>query len=153
MALVCNFTQILGNNAVTIGDNNQTWQASFDTTGRVSGSPGFIILNVAHLTHSLADVPVKINGSQIGVIHTYRPGGSDINTTDVDQVEKWRQANHWYTQMIAIAGSQINNGSNTIQIQAVTLPEAGSTNQWDNFVIKDVFCFFHVTDSTGSGPA
>ena len=143
MPVLCDFTLIVGDNPVTIGDSDQVWEQTFNTGGRRSNSAGFLIFNVRHLTHSNLDVVVSINGSQVGVIHNYRPGGAGIDMTNVNQPEKWRQADHWYTQMIAFTGDQINNGKNTIQIQAVQFPENTTDNKFDDFQIKDMFCFFH----------
>jgi hypothetical protein len=143
MPVLCDFTLIVGDSPITIGDTDRVWEHTFNTGGRRASSPGFLIFNVSHLTHSNHDVVVSINGTQIGVIHNYRPGGTGIDMTNINQPEKWRQANHWYTQMIAFSGDQINDGNNRIQIQAVQFPERTSSNQFDEFQIKDMFCFFH----------
>ena len=45
--------------------------------------------------------------------------------------------------MIAFSGSLLNSGTNTIQIQAVEFPENSEANKFDDFSIKDMFCFFH----------
>jgi hypothetical protein len=143
MPVLSDFTQIIGDTPVTIGDSNPVWSGSFNTGGREAGQPGFLIFNVRGLTHSDLDVPVSINGTQVGTIHNYRPGGSGIDTTNVNQPEKFRQADHWYTQMIAFTGTQINDGDNRIQIQAVQFPENTQTNRFDEFEIKNLVCFFH----------
>jgi hypothetical protein len=143
MTVVGDFTQILGDTPITIGDGNPVWQQNFDTTGREVNSPGFLIFNVGHLTHTDLDVVVSVNGNQVGVIYNYRPGGAGIDTININQPEKLRQAPHYYTQIIAFSGDQINNGNNTIQIQAVGFPESTAANTFDDFTIKDVFCFFH----------
>ena len=147
MPMHSDFTLILGDSPITIGDSNRggypVWEKTFSTGGSEANSPGFLIFNVRHLTHSVGDVLVRINGKDVGFIYTYRPGGSDINTTDVNQPEKWRQTDHWYTQMIAFGGGQINDGDNSIRIEAVDYPEKTAANMYDDFLIKDMFCFFH----------
>lgn len=143
MPVLCDFTQIVGDTPVNIGDSNPVWSATFNTGGREASQTGFLILNVRGLTHSDLNVPVSLNGTQIGSIQTYRPGGAGIDTTNVNQPEKLRQNDHWYTQMIAFSGNQINDGNNTIQIQAAQFPESTQSNRFDDFQIKDVICFFH----------
>lgn len=143
MPVLCDFTLIVGDSPISLGDSNQVWEEDFDTGGRRSNSPGFLIFNVRHLTHSNHDVVVSFNGNQVGVIYNYRPGGAGIDSTNINQPEKWRQADHWYTQMIAFSGDQLNSGKNTIQIQAVQFPEHTRTNEYDDFQIKDMICFFH----------
>ena len=118
MPTLCDFNQIVGNQPITIGEPDRVWEKNFDAGGRTE-TVAFLIFNVKHLTHSNLNVPVSINGTQVGSIYPYRPGGSDIDMTDIKQVEKWRQADHWYTQMIAFSGSLLNSGTNTIQIQTI----------------------------------
>ena len=142
MPLVGDFRLIVEDSPINLGDSNQVWQQNFNTGGRDANTPGFLIFNVRGLTHSDRDVVVSINGTQVGVIHNYRPGGSGIDTTNINQPEKWRQSGHWYTQIIGFTGNQINDGNNTIQIQAVEFPENTSTNRFDDFEIKDLVCFF-----------
>ncbi|HYR08622.1 MAG TPA: hypothetical protein VEQ60_12660 [Longimicrobium sp.] len=143
MPILCDFVIIVDDTPVTIGDSKPVFEAQFNTGGRDSANPGFLIFNVSGLTHADVDAVVSINGKQVGAIHPYRPGGAGIDTTNINQPEKWRQADHWYTQMIAFSGSTIFSGTNTIQIQAVQFPENSSSNRFDDFRIKDLICFFH----------
>lgn len=142
MPNLCDFTQVVGDRPVNIGDREPLFERTFGTGGR-QRSPAFLIFNVRHLTHSDLNVPVSINGHEVGFIHNYRPGGPDIDRTDGSQPEKYRQIDHWYTQMIAFPGSQLDRGENTIQIQATQFPENSARNKYDDFQIKDMFCFFH----------
>ena len=45
--------------------------------------------------------------------------------------------------MIAIGGTQINDGDNVLQIQAVSWPGATASNLYDDFSLKDVLVFYH----------
>ncbi|WP_174134342.1 hypothetical protein [Parasulfitobacter algicola] len=142
MPEVCDFVHVT-RNPITIGDRNRVYEHHFGTGGRNSRSSGFIILNVSGLTHSDGSVVVSINGVEIGRIQNYRPGGAGISQSDGNQAEKWRQAHHWYTQMIAFDGTRLRDGSNTLQIEAVDFPEDSASNRFDDFQVKDVVCFFH----------
>jgi len=134
MAVVlCDFTQILGDGGVTIGDADNEWEASFNTGGREPGSPAFLLFNVRGLTHTDVDVPVEINGSVVGTIRRY-PGEETTR-------------NYWFTQMIAVDGATLNNGNNTIRIEAVSWPGASPGHLYDNFNLKNVVCFFHQQSS------
>jgi len=42
-----------------------------------------------------------------------------------------------------MSGNTLHDSSNEIQIQAVTWPGASDTDQFDNFQLKDMMCFFH----------
>ena len=143
MPVVCDFIEIVGDRPVTIGDKNPGWEKSFNTAGRNRSHSGFLIFNVRHLTHTDRDVPVRINGTRVGFIYNYRPGGGGIDRSNGSQPEKFRQADHWYTQMIAFSGRQIDSGDNTISIEAVSFPEDTSSNRFDDFQIKNLVCFFH----------
>jgi hypothetical protein len=142
MPVASKFVLIVGDSPIVIGDSNQVWESNFNTSGRDADQPAFLLLNVSHLTHSEHDVVVSINGHQVGVITTYRPGGYDIDTTDINQPAKWRQADHKYTQMIGFPGDKINDGHNTIQILAVEYPEQSGGNHFDDFMLSNAYCFF-----------
>jgi len=143
MPIVADFVQIVGDNPVTIGDADRVWEATFSTGGRESGRTGFLIFNLRDLTHTNLDVVVSLNGQEVGRIRHYFPGGPGVNPTDINDPHKQRHRGHWYTQMIAFTGSQINNGSNRIQIEAVEFPGNTGNNRFDDFQIKDMMCFFH----------
>lgn len=135
MPVLCDFTQIVGDTPVTIGDGLPVWEASFGTGGRVSTETALLIFNVRGLTYANTNVNVKINNSTVGQIHRY--GG-------LTNAERDDTANYWYTQMIAVSGSTLKaDGNNEIQIEAVGFPGATNTNKFDDFQLKDVICFFH----------
>jgi hypothetical protein len=128
MPVLSDFTMIRGDSAVTIGDGLPTWETTFNTGGRESSSPAFLIFNVRGLTHTNVDVAVRINNAVVGHIRRY-PGQDET-------------ASYWFTQMIAVDGSTLKDGNNELQINAVTFPGASNTNLFDDFELKDVVCFF-----------
>ncbi|WP_293120847.1 hypothetical protein, partial [Moorena sp. SIO4G3] len=73
----------------------------------------FLIFSVSGLTSTR--VFVRVNNVVVGEI---TPNQSNLT---------------WFTQMISLAGSQLNGGNNEVQIEA--------TN--DSFRIKNMVCFFH----------
>lgn len=129
MPVLCDFTQIVGNTPVNIGDGLPVWEKQFLTGGRRPDETALLIFNVRGLTYANVDVDVKINNQKIGQIALY--GGKN------------QGENSWYTQMIAMAGSTLNNGGNEIQIEAVGYEGATNNDKFDNFELKDVICFFH----------
>ena len=104
MPEVCDFTLVVDDSPVTIGDADPEWEKTFNTGGRNRNSPAFLIFNVRYLTHTRKDVDVRINNDVVGQIYNYYPGGSGVNETDVNDPNKNRQADHYYTQMIAMSG-------------------------------------------------
>lgn len=115
--VVCDFIQIVGDGPVTIGAN--VTELPFSTGGRVSGndvaSTALLLFNLKGLT--TATIPVKVNNVVVGNIYPY--AGAN--------------ANHWYTQMVALTGTQLVNGTNEIQLESNS----------DSFQIKNMVCFFH----------
>jgi hypothetical protein len=114
MTVLCDFTEIVGDTPQVI--TPAVFERNFRTGGRTSGQTAFLLFNVRGLTN--ASVLVQVNNQVVGAIFPY-PGS---NTS------------YWYTQMIALNGSQLRDGDNEIQIEAV-----GS----DSFEIKNMVCFFH----------
>jgi hypothetical protein len=127
MSRGCDFVVIQGEQAVTIGDASPIWETTFRIQGRQRPRQAFLILNLRHLTY--ADVPVLINGQEIGVIHHHRD---------------WQVfQDHWFTQMIGIGSGILGSGENTIRVGAVPLPpDPASDNEYDDFNLKDVICFY-----------
>jgi hypothetical protein len=136
MPVLCDFTTILDDDVVTIGNGLgdgtptfKTLERTFNTGGRETGSPGFLIFNVRHLTSTDRNVEVKINGTRVGWIHRYH-GGAET-------------ADDWFTQMIAVDGSTLRDGNNTLRIEAVGWPGSTDLNPHDDFQLKNLVCFFH----------
>lgn len=135
MSISAQFTQIIGDAPVTLSDANRLWEKTFSTAGRVANGPAFLIFNVRHLTFATAPVVVSINNAAAGYIHPY---------PELNDADRNNGASHWHTQLIAVAGSQLNNGSNEIQVQAATFPNPGNPgNLFDDFEIKNCLCFYH----------
>jgi hypothetical protein len=121
------YTMLRGDSPVTIGDSLPLWEVHFGTPERVTSHPAMLMFNVSGLTQTNLSVIVKVNGTEVGRIYRYDGGNGG----------------HWFTQMIHIAGNQINDGDNVLQIQAVSWPGATSTNLYDDFSLKDVVVFYH----------
>jgi hypothetical protein len=134
MPSTSNFMHIVGDGAVTIGDSMPVWTKTFNTPNRDSSLSGFVIMNIKGLVSATTEIDVRINNVSVGKIVPY--------TYPI--AEQGSPGAHWYTQMIALEGTQLNNGSNEIKIQAVGFPEATMANQYDDFYLKNVICFYHV---------
>jgi hypothetical protein len=76
MPVLSDFTLIRGDSPVSIGDGFPVWETTFNTGGRESGSPAFLIFNVKGLTHTDVDVAVRVHNVVVGHIRRY-PGGDD----------------------------------------------------------------------------
>lgn len=144
MPLLADFVVIQGDNRVKIGDPSQynEWSKTFDTGGRRKDGFAFLIFNVKGLTHTEKKVVVEINGTPVGDIYPYFPGGADVVKTDIDDANKKRHMGYWYTQMINVGGNMLKDGNNTIRIHAVDFPGCTGANKYDDFELKDVICFF-----------
>ena len=115
--VVCDFIQIVGDDPEDISAT--VWEKKFKTGGRSSGggvaTTALLLFNLRGLTS--ANIPVKINNAPVGTIYHYANANVD----------------HWYTQMVALHGYQLNDGENEIQLESNT----------DSFQIKNMVCFFH----------
>jgi hypothetical protein len=137
MPVVCDNETIRGDTPIVIGDNNPIWEVHFNSGGRVSGKTAFLIFNVRRLAHAVESVPVKINDSEVGRIYPYALPNGQPNTHNQD---------HWFTQMIAFSSDVLNDDDgpqNTLEIQAVSFPDATGSNALDDFELKNIVCFFH----------
>ncbi|MFN7955304.1 MAG: hypothetical protein U0610_26500 [bacterium] len=117
-AVVGDFTMIVGDNAIAIpivsgpGEVPVPLDGSgFSTGARKSSDTALLMYSVKNMTGS---AQVYINGNLVG----------SITATS---------GSFWTTQMIAVAGGQINDGVNHLVLKNVT----------DGFSLKDLFCFFH----------
>jgi hypothetical protein len=124
-AVVSDYTMIVGDASVQIGDVRPVWTQTFNTGGREI-SNAFLTLNVANLTATGSSVAVRINGTIVGYIYPY-PGAP---------------ATHWYSQTIAFSGSVLHNGNNEIEVRAVSYPGASYGDIYDDFFLKGVICHF-----------
>lgn len=132
MPVLCDFELIRGNKPIKIGDRiwqaHEVWRRTFNTGGRRRDKPAFLIFNVKGLTRATKDVPVKINDKVVGYIYPYENRGENYN--------------EWYTQMISLEGSQLNNGDNELEICAVEWSGAKPGHMYDAFYLKNVVIFF-----------
>lgn len=126
MPVVSDLQVIQGDAARRIGDGATLWEKNFNTGGRYSGGKAILMLMVKGLTATDSDVDVKINNTSVGVIEHYN--GAD--------------SRHWFTQIINIGSGILNNGTNELQIEAVSWGGATPSNLFDDFYVKDVVCIF-----------
>ena len=135
MPVLADFELLVGNTPVTIGDPpfGKRWEKTFSTVGRHVGSYALLIFNVRGLTYTNEDVPVIINKKTVGMIFRY--GG-------LDTAARTENGNYWYTQLITLHGNEINDGSNTIAIEAANWSGAAAGRLYDDFELKDMFCFY-----------
>jgi hypothetical protein len=110
MAVVSDYTMIVGDTPKNIGGG--VVELPFDTGGRHQPKEAFLIFSVKGLN---TVTPVKVNNVEVGKLQPNPTQG------------------HWYTQMVYMTGSQLNNGANELQLEAVGV---------DNFQIRQVTCFF-----------
>jgi hypothetical protein len=108
--LVCDFIQVIGDEPLLI--TNTTKEVNFDTLSRYAQHTALLIFNVKGLNST---VPVLVNNTKVGWL-TPIPLQSG-----------------WFTQMVALKGNVLKDGTNELQLQAAPS---------DNFDIKDVMCFF-----------
>ncbi len=125
MPVVCDFVVIQGDSSRRIGDTSTLWEKNFNTGGLNGKGSAFLMFMVKGLTATDSDVDVKINNMSVGkIFHS--------NSEDTG----------WYTQIINIGTGVLNDGSNELQIEAVSFPGATPGNIYDDFYIRDVICFF-----------
>jgi hypothetical protein len=110
MPVVSDFIQIRGDAPLTIG--NTAVEVNFNTGGRNPQHTALLMFNIKGLNST---VPVKVNNTAVGSL---TPNSSQTG---------------WFTQMVALNGSSLKDGTNELQLEAV-----GN----DSFEIKDVMCFF-----------
>lgn len=135
MTHASNFTLIVGDQPVGIGDSQPVWEQKFSTPDRDSNYPAILMFNIRGLTYATKTVEVKINEKIVGTIAPYATPDAQRNIF----------ATNWQMQTVALVGADIKNGVNEIQINAVGFPGSSESNKYDNFEIKDVICFYHVS--------
>jgi hypothetical protein len=130
MATASNFTLIKGDRPVTIGDAPAigSWQATFDTIGRLDDEPAILMLMVQGLTEAAADVDVIINNVVVGHIFRYNGAPEDRG----------------FANIIQVAGANLVEVQNTLQLNAVPKLNASIGDQYDEFEVRGVVCYFHI---------
>ncbi|TQM84922.1 hypothetical protein FHX81_7387 [Saccharothrix saharensis] len=134
MTVLADF-EVIVKGFVDIGDGAHEFSVDFDTSGVYSGKPAVIALRVRGLTAlSEYDPEILINDQYIGRITA---------THWSDPKLQAEAANHWYSQHTAFAGHLLNNGKNTFRVRALKLKDPKPGNEYDNFAISSVVCFYH----------
>lgn len=127
MPVLCDMKVIQGDAQKLIGDGGTAnWEPKFNTGGRRASGDAILMLMVKGLTNARSDVPVKINGTQVGVI----------------ELATGNNANQWFTQIISIGGANLKDGDNELEISAAPASQPGPGNLYDDFILKNVVCFF-----------
>jgi hypothetical protein len=118
---------------VEIGDSPglNPWKGTFESGGRLADQSGrfwaFITLMVRGIVNFGTHAEVEINNQPAGVIFS-SPNSS---------VTVWRTQTIVFNSLLLISGS-----GNQIVIRPVPLAFPSPANNFDNFHIKDVVCFF-----------
>jgi hypothetical protein len=144
---VANFSIILGNEAIWIGDDAENkpapvlqWSEKFRTGGSVHRGgiqQALLTFNVSQLTRSIADVPILINGKEIGTIRRY----------DGEMTKEQAALSSWYSQTLCFDASVLkSDDENEIVIKASKIRPGSQTakDNWDDFLLKDVVCWYHL---------
>src|SRR5690349_2094501 len=118
MPVLSDWIQIVGDASITIPQVAGPAEVPvplngdpFGTGGRVGNETALLVFSVKNMTGT---AQVFINGSEVGSI---TPTSGSL----------------WSTQLIAVSGSQLNDGNNHMVLRNVT----------DSFNLKDLMCFFH----------
>jgi len=127
MAILSDFVRIVGDNNIVIGDGNNEdgFTRSFRTAGRLANRSAFITFMVRGMTVANDNADVFVNDKKIGVLFNANGGNS----------------NHWQTQTVSMAGSDLNDGENVLRVGAV--PNPTGNDNFDDFTIRNVYCHFH----------
>ena len=143
--IVADYVVILGNEPVCIGDDPKNaptieeWAAKFGAGGCEAVGDAVLSFNVSQLTASKGNVPILINGQQVGEIRRYF--GAEI--------PKERAWDYWYSQTITFPSTLLNSTTpdgNEIRIRCSVIDEEkaeSKDDKLDDFFIKDVVCWFH----------
>jgi hypothetical protein len=114
MPILSDFRQIVGDNGQAIPQTAPGAEVplpDFHTGGRRADETALLMYSARNLTGS---AQVFINNNHIG----------NITATS---------GTAWSTQLLAVSGTQLKDGTNEIVLRNVT----------DAFTIKDLICFFH----------
>ena len=124
MPVLSDFTTILGDSTVEIGDgsNRNGWTANFDTGGRTGGT-AFITFMMKGLTKAQGNAQVFVNDTPVGYLF-HSNGGN---------------ANHWSMQTVSLKGGTLKDGGNVLRVESVQ----ATTSGYDNYFLRDIICHFH----------
>jgi hypothetical protein len=124
MTVLADFNIIIGDTALgfSLSPGDRPQLGVFNTGGRIR-SDNEVGATAAFLMFSVSNVQVEVDV----FINDQKITGPILPTTP-----------GWHTQMIALAGSRLNDGNNKI---TVGLPD-GATGMF-SFQIMDLICFYH----------
>ena len=127
MPLVSDFTTIVGDTNIRIGDGSHEtgFTRTFNTGGRHPMGNAFISFMVKGLTVTTEHPDVFVNDVKVGDLFNNRGG----------------LVNQWQTQSVSLGGNQLNDGNNVIRIVPATYAGGGSDN-FDDFYIRNVVCHY-----------
>ena len=128
MTVVSDFTHIVGDQNIRIGDNSNEsgFTDTFSTGGRNSTHNAFITFMISGMTVTTDNADVFVNNTKVGVLFNNKGGNP----------------NHWQTQTVSMSGSTLNNGNNTLRVSPVT-NQTSATDDFDDYLIRNVICHFH----------
>jgi hypothetical protein len=114
MPVVSDYEPIIGDSHLDAGDLATGQRTKFNTGGRESSKEAFVIFSHRGLT---SNARALVNGQDIGTL---------VFNASVPK-------NLWQTQMLALRGDVLRDGSNTFQVDAVGNPE---------LQMRNLICFF-----------
>ncbi|ABW32109.1 hypothetical protein [Acaryochloris marina] len=130
MPILSDFTTIVGNQRILIGDNSNSsgFTSNFRTAERRSDRNAFISFMVRGMTQTDENAEVFVNDIRIGSLENNN--GGNINL--------------WHTQSITLSGDRLNDGENTLRVDTVPIaPGTQGVGNFDDFFITNVICHFH----------
>ena len=128
MPVVSDYTTIVGDSNIQIGDNHNEsgWTKQFSTGGRLSSQKAFISFMVKGMTQTENNAQVFVNDTNVGKLFNNNNG----------------KRNHWNTQTISLAGSVLkSSGNNTLRVEPVINAE-NFGGDFDDYFIRNVICHF-----------
>lgn len=127
MPRVADFTPVFGpGQEARIGDHGtQHWQENFSTGGAVLEGVGYFLVEFRGLTQR-DPAPVKLNGTRVGRLAPYNGNWSD-----------------YHTQIVDFPANNLNDGQNTVEINAVPHNSNEGPGHFDNFTIENMVCHYH----------
>jgi hypothetical protein len=130
MPRVTNFTDLVGDGGVLIGDDGVLeYIRDFNTsTYATNGGNACLMLMAQGLTEPGSSAEVLVNDIPVGFIHSSH---ADARPDRVSQI-------------INVGTEVLNAGDNRLRIKAAVLSGGGSGNEHDDFEVSDVMLFYQV---------
>jgi hypothetical protein len=132
MTLAGDFTSVLDDTIITIGDNSNVngWTTFFKTEDRFANKKAYISLMVRKMSFTLdnKNAEVRLNNQKIGEIFNTNAGKNP----------------DWDTQMITIDSSVlVEQGDNELTIFAVPNDNPSPGNTLDDYDLTQIVVHFH----------